>query len=177
MGDSFRRLLLAYAEYHRDARNCLMHLIGNPILAVAAFLPFSLLPVTVLGVHINAAALLVIPALVVWMMLDFTIGLAIVATAIPLLLVAALIVAHVSVVSVFVIAIALFVFGWALQVFGHKYFEGGWPALLDNPIHMLMSPMFVFAKLYVSLGLRPDLVGIVREPALQVAHGSVGRRP
>ncbi len=177
MGPIFRRLLLAYAEYHRDGRNCLMHLIGNPILALAAFLPFSLLPLTVLGVHTNAAAVLVIPALVFWMVLDFTIGLAIVATAIPLLLAAALIAAHVSVPSVFIIAIGLTVFGWALQVIGHKYFEGGWPALLDNPIHMLMSPMFVFAKLYVSLGLRPDLVGIVREPALQVAHGSLGRRP
>ena len=177
MGEVFRRLLLEYAEYHRDARNCLMHLIGNPILALAAFLPFSLLPITVLGVHTNAAALLVIPALAFWMLLDLTIGLAIVATAIPLLLAAALIVAHVSVVWVFIIAIGLSVFGWVLQVIGHKYFEGGWPALLDNPIHMLMSPMFVFAKLYVSLGLRPDLMAIIREPALQVPHRSVGQHP
>ena len=97
MGDIFRRFLLEYAEYHRDERNCLMHLIGNPILAVAAFLPFSLLPVTVFGFHTNAAAVLVIPALLFWMALDLTIGLAIAATAVPLLLVAALIAAHVSV--------------------------------------------------------------------------------
>ena len=58
MGEMFRRLLLEYAKYHRDERNCLMHIIGNPILAVAAFLPFSLLPVTVFGVQTNAAALL-----------------------------------------------------------------------------------------------------------------------
>ena len=83
MGDIFRRFLLEYAEYHRDARNCLMHLIGNPILAVAAFLPFSLLPVTVFGFHTNAAAVLVIPALLFWMALDLTIGLAIAATAVP----------------------------------------------------------------------------------------------
>ena len=174
MGEMFRRLLLEYANYHRDERNCLMHIIGNPILAVAAFLPFSLLPVTVFGVQTNAAALLVIPALVFWMALDLTIGLAIVATAAPLLLAAALIAGHVSAVWVWIIAIGLSVFGWVLQVIGHKYFEGGWPALLDNPIHMLMSPMFVFAKLYVSLGLRPDLVSIVQQPALQVPHGSVG---
>ena len=177
MGEMFRRLLLEYAKYHRDERNCLMHIIGNPILAVAAFLPFSLLPVTVFGVQTNAAALLVIPALVFWMALDLTIGLAIVATAAPLLLAAALIAGHVSAVWVWIIAIGLSVFGWVLQVIGHKYFEGGWPALLDNPIHMLMSPMFVFAKLYVSLGLRPDLVSIVQQPALQVPHGSVGPAP
>jgi uncharacterized membrane protein YGL010W len=184
MGDIFRRSLLAYAEYHRDERNCLMHLIGNPILAVAAFLPFSLLPVSVFGLPTNAAAVLVLPALAFWMALDLTIGLAIAASAVPLLLVAALIAAHVSVAWVWTIAIALFVIGWAMQIFGHKYFEGGWPALLDNPMHMLMSPMFVFAKMYVALGLRPDLVPIVRPPALQVAQGSrvparadMGRRP
>jgi uncharacterized membrane protein YGL010W len=177
MGEISRRLLREYAEYHRDARNCLMHVIGNPILAVAAFLPFSLLPVTAFGVHTNAATLLVIPALVFWMVLDLTIGLAIVATAVPLLLAAALIAAHVSVVWVWIIAIGLSVFGWVLQVIGHRYFEGGWPALLDNPIHMLMSPMFVFAKLYVSLGLRPDLVAIVQQPAPQVPQGSVGQHP
>jgi uncharacterized membrane protein YGL010W len=170
MGDIFRRFLLEYAEYHRDERNCLMHLIGNPILAVAAFLPFSLLPVTVFGLHTNAAAVLVIPALLFWMALDVTIGLAIAASAVPLLLVAALIAAHVSVAWVWTIAIGLFVIGWAMQIFGHKYFEGGWPALLDNPMHMLMSPMFVFAKMYVALGLRPDLVSIVRQPALQGQH-------
>ena len=169
MGDIFRRFLLSYAEYHRDERNCLMHLIGNPILAVAAFLPFSLLPVTVFGFHTNAAAVLVLPALAFWMALDLMIGLAIAASAVPLLLVAALIAAHASVAWVWTIAIALFVIGWAMQVFGHKYFEGGWPALLDNPMHMLMSPMFVFAKMYVALGLRPDLEPIVRQPALQMA--------
>jgi hypothetical protein len=36
-------------------------------------------------------------------------------------------------------------------------------------MHMLMSPMFVFAKMYVALGLRPDLEPIVRQPALQMA--------
>ena len=162
MGEMFRRLLLEYAKYHHDERNCLMHIIGNPILAVAVFLPFSLLPVTVFGVQTNAAALSVIPALVLWMALDLTIGLAIVATAAPLLLAAALIAGHVSAVWVWIIAIGLSVFGWVLQFIGHKYFEGGWPALLDNPIHMLMSPMFVFAKLYVSLGLMSMWIGLSR---------------
>jgi uncharacterized membrane protein YGL010W len=95
--------------------------------------------------------------------------------------VAALIAAHVSVAWVCTIAIALFVIGWAMQIFGHKYYEGGWPALIDNPMHMLMSPMFVFAKMYVALGLRPDLEPIVRKSALQVAPrrapADMGQRP
>src|SRR5262249_61275324 len=63
MSDFFRRCLVSYAEYHRDERNCLMHLIGNPILAVAAFLPFSLVPVTVFGLDPNAATGLCLRAL------------------------------------------------------------------------------------------------------------------
>ena len=88
MSGIFHRQLAEYAEYHRDQRNCLMHIIGNPILFVAAVLPLSLLSVTVFGVQTSAAALLVIPALILWISWDIGLGLAIVAAAIPLLLIA-----------------------------------------------------------------------------------------
>ena len=88
MSGIFHRQLAEYAEYHRDQRNCLMHIIGNPILFVAAVLPLSLLSVTVFGVQTSAAALLVIPALILWISWDVGLGLAIVAAASPLLLIA-----------------------------------------------------------------------------------------
>ena len=66
MSGIFHRQLAEYAEYHRDQRNCLMHIIGNPILFVAAVLPLSLMSVTAFGVQTSAAALLVIPALILW---------------------------------------------------------------------------------------------------------------
>ena len=47
MSGIFHRQLPEYADYHRDQRSCLMHIIGNPILFVAAVLPLSLLSVTV----------------------------------------------------------------------------------------------------------------------------------
>src|SRR5215469_18824828 len=62
MSGTFRRQLAEYASYHRDKRNCLMHIIGNPVLFMAAVLPLSLLSVTILGVEISVAALLVVPA-------------------------------------------------------------------------------------------------------------------
>jgi len=161
MNSYFRRQLAEYADSHRDDVNRLMHIIGNPILALGAFLPFSLLPVTLFGVHLNAAMLLVIPALIVWMAFDLAIGLAIVVSAIPLLLAAAVIVDHVSVGWVWIITILLTVIGWAMQMVGHQVFEGRKPSLLDNPTHMLMSPMYIFAKLYIALGFRPDLVAIL----------------
>jgi uncharacterized membrane protein YGL010W len=56
---------------------------------------------------------------------------------------------------------ALIVIGWALQIVGHSLFERRRPALLDNPIHMLISPMFIVAKLFVALGFRRDLAAIL----------------
>ena len=157
MANYFHRQLGYYADAHRDRVNSIMHMIGNPILFVAVVLPLSLLPVSVLGVKISAAPLLTIPALVLWTAWDIAIGLAIVATSIPLLLAASAIAGRVSVLWVWVTAVGLFVLGWALQIVGHQLFEGKRPTLLDNPVQMLISPMYIFAKLFVALGLRPDL--------------------
>jgi len=168
----FLRQLAVYTEYHRDGRNFLMHIIGNPILFLAAVLPFSLVPVTAFGFQTTLAPLLVAPALLLWISFDVAIGLAIVVTAIPLLFAAAAIANNLSVAWVWTITIALIVIGWAMQIVGHQYFERRKPALLDNPVHMLISPMYCFAKLYVALGFRPDLAAILRKSSGQTSPGS-----
>ncbi len=172
MSGIFRRELASYADSHRDQVNGLMHIIGNPILFVAVVLPLSLLPVTVFGVQTSAAPLLVIPALILWMAFDFAIGLAIVVTAIPLLWIAAAIAGHVSVAGVWIIAVAMFVIGWTLQIVGHQVFEHKRPSLLDDPLHMLISPMYIYAKLFVALGFRPDLAAILQKSSQQLSRGS-----
>ena len=163
MSGIFHRQLAEYADCHRDQRNCLMHIIGNPILFIAAVLPLSLLPITIFGVETSAAPLLVIPALILWVAWDIGLGLAIVVTAIPLLFVAAAIANHVSVAAVWIITALLTIIGWALQIVGHQFFEQRRPALLDNPIHMLISPMYLFAKLFVALGFRRDLAALLQK--------------
>jgi uncharacterized membrane protein YGL010W len=172
MSSFFRHQLAIYADYHRDWRNCLMHIIGNPILFLAAVIPLSLLPVSVFSIHTSLATVLVIPALILWMLFDVTLGLAIVVSAIPLLFVATVIARSVSTGWVWVITVVLIVIGWTIQIFGHQYFEGRRPALLDNPIHMLIGPMYVFAKLFIALGFRPDLAAVLQEPPRQIAQGS-----
>ena len=163
MSGTFRRQLTEYADYHRDERNCLMHIIGNPILFLAAVLPLSLLSIPLFGMQTSVAALLVIPALILWISWDVGLGLAIVAAAIPLLLVAGTIANHVSVAAVWIITVFLTVVGWGLQIVGHQIYEKRRPALLDNPIHMLISPMYLFAKLFVALGFRRDLVALLQK--------------
>ena len=59
--------------------------------------------VTVFGVQTSAAVLLVIPALILWISWDVGLGLAIVAAAVPLLLIATIIANHVSVAVVWAI--------------------------------------------------------------------------
>jgi uncharacterized membrane protein YGL010W len=163
MSGIFKRQLAEYANYHRDQRNCLMHIVGNPVLFVAAVLPLSLLSVTVFGVQTSAAVLSVIPALILWISWDVGLGLGIVAAAIPLLFIATIIANHVSVAAVWMITALLTVIGWALQIAGHQFFERRQPALLDNPIHMLISPMYLFAKLFVALGFRRDLAALLQK--------------
>jgi uncharacterized membrane protein YGL010W len=172
MSRIFRHKLAAYADYHRDARNCAMHVVGNPILFLAAVLPPSLLSVTVFGVQTNVAVLLVIPALILWIVFDVGIGLAIGGAAIPLLFSAALIASHAGVAWVWTITGGLIVTGWALQIVGHSLSEHRRPALLDNPIHMLISPMFIFAKLFIALGFRRGLAAVLHKPSQQMSCDS-----
>jgi uncharacterized membrane protein YGL010W len=49
----------------------------------------------------------------------------------------------------------------ASQIIGHQVFERRQPALIDNPSHLLLGPMFVMAKLFIALGFRGDLAAII----------------
>jgi uncharacterized membrane protein YGL010W len=54
------------------------------------------------------------------------------------------------------VAASVFVFGWALQFFGH-YLEGNRPALLTNLFQILVAPIYLTAELSFGLGWRPGL--------------------
>ena len=82
---------------------------------------------------------------------------------------AAMIVSTVSVATVWSISAVLIVVGISLQIVGHRIFERRQPALLDNPTHLLLGPMFVMAKLFIALGFRRDLALIIH-PVPQAAH-------
>jgi len=163
MSGIFWRQFAAYADYHRDKRNCTMHIIRTPLLFLAALLPFSLLSVTALGLHSTTAALLIIPALIFWKVFDLAIGATIACLVIPLLITAAITAAHV-----------------ALRACGRQpyrrcrlviancralFFEQRRPVLPENPLHMHMSPMFIVTKLFVALGFRWDLAAVLSEQA------------
>ena len=162
MNDFFRRQLAIYAGYHRDERNRLTHIFGIPIIFLSVVVPLSLWPLSLFGIPANAAIALAMPAVVAWILLDAGIGLALLAGIIPLLLIAVAVAGHASAIVVWLLAGILFVIGWTLQIVGHARFEHRKPALLDNPMHLLIGPMFIIAKLFVALGLRPDLAQAIQ---------------
>jgi uncharacterized membrane protein YGL010W len=162
MGSYFRRQLADYVEYHRDPWNCAMHVFGILFLFLAAVLPLSLWPITIFGIQTSAATIAVIPVLIYWFLLDFALGTAILGAAIVLLSAAAMIVGHVTTVTMWSLTAILIVVGVASQIVGHRVFERRQPALVDNPTHLLLGPMFVMAKLFIALGFRRDLAIIIQ---------------
>ncbi len=162
----FKLQLADYVEYHRDPMNCAMHVLGIICLFLAAILPLTQWSIPVFGVHISLAVILVLPVLIYWLVLDASLGLAIVGAAVLLLTTASIIVDHASVVGVWITTAVLVVIGVASQIIGHRVFEQRQPALVDNPSHLLLGPMFVMTKLFIVLGFRQDLAAIIG-PAVQ----------
>jgi uncharacterized membrane protein YGL010W len=157
----FRRQLTDYVEYHRDPRNCAAHVLGIVLLFLGAILPLTMAPVSAFGVHTTLGVLLALPVLIYWVALDASIGLAIVAAAVLLFAIAAFLVDHASVATVWEITIALIVIGIGSQIVGHQVFERRKPSMADHPAHFLFGPPFVMAKLFIALGFRDDLAEII----------------
>ena len=139
-----------------------MHVFGIVFLFLAAVLPLSLWSVTIFGFQTSAAVIAVVPVLIYWFLLDFALGTAILGAAIVLLSSAAMIVSHVTTVTMWSLTAILIVVGVASQIIGHRVFERRQPALVDNPTHLLLGPMFVMAKLFIALGFRHDLATIIQ---------------
>jgi uncharacterized membrane protein YGL010W len=88
-----------------------------------------------------------------------------------LLSVAAFVVSHASTTVLWSVTLTLIVVGIGFQVIGHRVFERRQPALVDNPSHLLLGPMFVMAKLFIALGFRRDLAAIIRIVPPQTQRG------
>jgi uncharacterized membrane protein YGL010W len=169
MNSYFRRQLADYVEYHRDPWNCAMHVFGIISLFLAAVLPLSAYTVHGFGAQTSAASIAVLPVLTYWLLLDLTLGMAIVGAAAVLLSTALIILNYASPTGMWLITGTLMVVGLASQAIGHQLFERRAPALLDNPAHLLLGPMFVMAKLFIALGFRRDLAAII-QPAPELRH-------
>ena len=161
----FARQLGVYASYHRDPRNRLTHLIGIPAIVFAILVPLALVRLTS---GLSLATLVAVGALIGWIALDRSIGIAMAAIMVPMLLAAEWIAASAGSTLAWIVFAVFFVGGWVFQLVGHV-FEGRRPALVDNLFQAFIGPMFIMAEVLMAAGLRQDLRRIVDPPAASKA--------
>jgi len=147
-----QEFLAEYAKSHRNRTNQIVHMICVPLIFVATFGLFWLIPLggLVPGLpeawlpYVNVATVGVIPVLafyarlslssfvtgVLWLAVSIAIVLLLKALTVPLLPVLA----------------AVWVLAWAGQFWGHKV-EGAKPSFADDLVFLLIGPLFVQQKL------------------------------
>src|SRR5215469_4937746 len=133
--------------------------------------------VTAFGVHLTVAVAAALPVLIYWLLLDAVVGLAIAGAAALLLFLAASLANHASLVQTWSMTVTLIVAGIASQVIGHQVFERRKPSLTDHPAHLLLGPMFVMAKLLITLGFRRDLAAIIEREPQSSSQSGIAVRP
>lgn len=155
-----------YAAYHQDARNKATHFVGVPLIAFSLMIPLGWLRADLAGVSISAALFVTSILLLYYLVLDVPLGLAMSAV-FALMLRGAEPLSQAPFMSSLGWFLALFIGGWALQLWGHVY-EGRKPALVDNLFQVFVAPIFLAAEVFFALGYKPRLHEEVRRRALQM---------
>jgi uncharacterized membrane protein YGL010W len=161
-----------YAAYHQDARNKATHFVGVPVIVFSLMIPLGWLRVEIGGFPLSAALVVTSLLLLYYLVLDLPLGLAM-AAVFALMLWGAEPLSQAAFGASLAWFLALFVGGWALQLWGHV-FEGRKPALVDNLFQIFVAPIFLAAEVFFALGYKPKLHQEVQRRALQMrAHAGV----
>jgi len=155
-----------YAAYHQDARNKATHFIGVPMIAFSLMIPMGWLRADLGGYSVSAALVVTSTLLLYYLILDVPLGLASCAVFAAMLWGADAL-SQLPLVASAAWFLALFVVGWALQLWGHVY-EGRKPALVDNLFQVFVAPIFLAAEVFFALGYKPGLHGAVQRRAMQM---------
>lgn len=146
------RNLAKYAEYHRDHRNVVTHMVGIPLIVFAVEVLASR---PIIGGVLTPAMLLSALAAIYYLRLDLRFGLVMTAL-LALGAWAGLVVADMGKAVYWAVGIGAFALGWAIQFLGH-YYEGRKPAFLDDIRGLIVGPLFVVAEIGFLLGARRDV--------------------
>ncbi len=147
------RHLSAYADYHRDGRNIVTHMIGIPLIVLAIAILASR-PAVPLGQGLAITPMLPIAvvAAIGYLRIDTGFGVAM-AAFLALVTWAGSGIAALPTGRWLAIGMGSFVVGWTFQFVGH-YFEGRKPAFVDDLSSLFIGPLFVVAEVAFLLGLR-----------------------
>jgi len=159
---SLEQNLTQYAAYHRDRRNIATHFVGVPLIVFSIVLALATASVEAAGMAITVAALFSIVSCAYYLKLDLAFGVAMAAALFAMCAGASEITARLPTGPVLGLALAIFVFGWALQFLGHR-FEGMKPAFYDDLMQLMIGPLFVTAEIFFLFGAKPQLRRYIEE--------------
>jgi uncharacterized membrane protein YGL010W len=152
---NFIEHMSTYAEYHRDTRNIMTHLVGVPAIVFAVIVLLSRPIFEVAGYSVNPAMIAYLVSLVFYFRLNFVFGF-MMAVLMGLGIIGAMKIAMMSTTIWLSVGAGMFVVGWIIQFVGH-HFEGKKPAFVDDLVGLLIGPLFVLAEVLFALGLFKDL--------------------
>ena len=128
-------LFADYAAYHQTKGNKWFHRFGIPMIMISLLGLLTNANVTVGGLRIDLAMLVIVAAEVVYLMLDWRLGAVMLVVSVGFYFLGAAMPLWLNV--------ALFVVGWIFQFLGHSVYEKKSPAFLTNALHLLVGPLWI----------------------------------
>jgi uncharacterized membrane protein YGL010W len=132
---NIQALFADYASYHQTKGNKWFHRFGIPMIMLTLL---GMLARVEIG-PVDAAIVLIALASIYYLMLEWKLGLAMIAVS------AAMYIAGAAIPMV--VNVAFFVLGWILQFIGHSVYEKKQPAFFRNFVHLLVGPLWILNDL------------------------------
>jgi uncharacterized membrane protein YGL010W len=130
-----RTLFADYAAYHQTKGNKWFHRFGIPMIMLTLLGMLARVGVSVGGLRVDLAMLLIVVAEVVYLMLDWRLG--------AVMLVVSVGFYFLGVAMPLWLNVTLFVVGWNFQFHGHSVYAKKSPAFLTNALHLLIGPLWI----------------------------------
>lgn len=153
--------MVQYAQYHRDRRNILTHLVGIPLIVMAVGM-LLMRPVFSIGPYWSTSAGVLWALSSLWYLSRGALLLGLATTVVNGALMWAAYRTPVWVAwlgwpvlqdqPVWLLGLGVFFIGWVIQFIGH-WLEGRKPAFVDDVIGLMVGPMFVVGEVLMALGL------------------------
>jgi len=165
--------LANYAEYHRDSRNIMTHLVGVPVIVFAVIVILSRPSFVVADYMVTPAMVAYLLSVAFYLRLNLVFG----------VLMAALMgagiyganqIAAQSTTVWLLCGVGLFFAGWVVQFIGH-YYEGKKPAFVDDIMGLMIGPLFILAEVLFALGLFKGLKAEIESRVGGVRTGAQGQ--
>lgn len=148
--------LTQYAAYHRDRRNIATHLFGVPLIVFSVVLALSVIVIPLGPFNATVAVVAVVATTLYYLKLDLAFGTTMAISFFAMCAVSSEMTARLSDLATLGWAAGIFIFGWLLQFWGHK-FEGMKPAFFDDAKQLLIAPIFIVAEIFFFLGAKTAL--------------------